>query len=243
MDRTTLWSRVGDWIRHPRRWNNSNGDQAQVEERLSYPVAGEADSGTGNGHRRTWLGFRSHRRQFEEQSRQVSELVRGLQSQAERQTRVAESANANLERLITSLAVLPGALQSQQEALLALQRQVSSQAVNLKHVQEVLDHLEDIGAAVKQNSAALAEYSEAAQKSSESVVSELQRQGQSVAQIAQSSVPLARAVTDMRVNMDARGEELAQSVASLNKRLTQFASAALILAMVAAIIGVVAFFR
>ena len=247
MEKSTLWTRVNGWIKHPRRsmgWNSIETGVPPVEKVDSYSLSGDnVHASPGNGHRRTWLSFGSNRRNSEEQSRQISELVRALQTQAERQTKVAENANANLERLIGSLAVIPTVMQTQQEALIAIQRRLEMQSTSQKQLEEVVDHLGDISEAVRESSVAFAAYSEVARQSGERVTSELQQQGQAVAQLAQSVTPMARAVNDLRFDIGSRGEDLTQCVSQLNRKLVQFASATLILALIAAIIGVVALLR
>ena len=247
MERTTLWSRVGGWIKHPRRslgWDVTEIDDSQIAHDHSFlPAQGNLDSESGNGHKRPWLGFRGNRRLLEDQSRQVTELVQSLQGHVLRQTQVAESANANLERLIFSLSALPTVLQEQQRALSAIQNQLDAQPSGQKQVQEVLAQLGGIRDAVKESSSAFARYSEVAEKSSDLVASELQKQGQAVAQLAQASDPMLRAISALRADVGSRGQELAQCVTTLNTKLIQFAGAALILALIAAIIGIVAFFR
>ena len=247
MERTTLWSRVGDWIKHPRRSLGGDAteiDGAQIGQEPSYLSAhGNHDSESGNGHKRHWLAFRGNRRLLEDQTRQVSELVQSLQGHFVRQTQAAESANANLERLISSLSTLPEVVQAQQKALSAIQGQLDAQSAGQKHVQEVLTQLGGIREAVKESSSAFARYSEVAQKTSDVVASEMQKQGQAVAQLAQSADPMMRAISAVRADVGSRGEELVQCVTAMNTRLFQFAVAALILALIATIIVIAAYFR
>ncbi len=247
MERTTLWSRVGDWIKHPRRslgWDITEIDNSQIANDHSYlPAPANLDSQGGNGHKRSWLPFHGNRKLLEDQNRQVAELVQSMQGHVQRQTQVAESANQNLERLITSLSELPAVMQAQQQALGKIQSQLDAQPSGQKHVQEVLTQLGGIRDAVREGSSAFVRYSEVAQKSSDTIAAELQKQGQAVTQLAQSSDPMMRAISALRADVGARGQELAQCVTTLNTKLIQFASAALILAIIAAIIGVVALFR
>lgn len=245
MERSKLWSRVGDWIRHPRRslgWDVTEISETQIAQ--PYRAVEGDDAPADNGHnRRQWLSFGGSRKAMEEQSRQVTELVQSLQLHAQRQTDAAETANANLERLIATLSAIPNVLQSQQRALQEIHAKLDHQAGGQKQVQEVLNQLGGIRDAVRESSVAFLRYTEATQKSSDAVASELQKQGQAVAQIAQSADPMMRAISALRSDVGSRGEELAQCVTTLNTKLMQFASAALILALIAAIIGVVAFFR
>lgn len=245
MERTTLWSRVGDWIKHPKRslgWD-INDLESPMTPASTYPSNGDHQSVDGAEHKRHWLARGGSRKLIEDQNRQVTQLVQSLQGQVQRQTEVAETANQNLERLINSLSVLPAVMQSQQQALGQIQSRLDAGPNGQKQVQEVLMQLSGIRDAVKENSSVFARYSEVAQKSSDSVAAELQKQSQAVSQLAQSSDPMMRAISALRADVGARGEELAQCVTTLNTKLIQFASAALILALIAAIIGVVAFFR
>lgn len=244
MERTTLWSRVGDWIRNPRKslgWEVTETDIESENLQSGFPSNG-ANSSKDFSPRRSWTGF-GKRGLIEEQTRQVSELVNALQGHVQRQTQVAESANQNLERLIQSLATLPVVLQAQQQQLNELQNRLDSQPAVQKQVQEILTRLGSIRDAVAESSASFSRYSEGAQRTGEAVAAELQKQGQAVAQLAQSADPMLRAISSLRTDVSARGEELSQYVSTLNKKLVQFASAALVLALVAAIIGIVAFFR
>ena len=247
MERTTLLWRVGDCIKHPRRslgWDATEIEDSQIAPAHNFiPSNGKHDSNVTRGQKRQWLNFGGNRKFMEDQNRQVTELVRSLQGHIQRQTQVAESANQNLERLIASLAELPAVMQAQQLALGKIQIQLDAQPSGQKHVQEVLTQLGGIRDAVKEGSSAFARYSEVTQKSSDTIAAELQKQGQAVTQLAQSSDPMMRAISALRADVGTRGQELAQCVTTLNRKLIQFASAALILALIAAIIGVVAFFR
>jgi DNA repair exonuclease SbcCD ATPase subunit len=180
---------------------------------------------------------------MEDQNRQVTELVQSLQGHVQRQTEVAESANQNLERLIESLSALPAVIQAHQQALSAIQIQLEAESTAQKNAQEVLAQLGGIRDAVTKGSSAFALYSETAQKSTEAVAAELQKQSQAVNQLAQTSDPMLRAVSALRAEVGSHGQELTQCVATLNKRIVQFACAALILGLAAAIIGAVSFFR
>lgn len=246
MERTTLWSRVGDWIKHPRRslgWDVTEIDDSQIATPHGYnPANGDHDPDS-SGHKRNWLALGGNRKLMEDQNRQVTELVQSLQGHVQRQTEVAETANQNLERLIASLSALPAVMQAQQQALGKIQNQLENQPSGQKQVQEVLTQLGGIRDAVRDSSGAFTRYSEVAQKSNETLSAELNKQSQAVAQLAQSADPMMRAVSALRADVTARGEELSQCVTSLNTKLVQFASAALILALIAAIIGIVAFFR
>lgn len=244
MERTTLWSRVGDWIRHPRKslgWDVTEIDHSQVAADSGFESNGATDA-TEMSARRHWPGL-GNRKLIEEQSKQVTELVQALQGHVQRQTEVAETANHNLERLIDSLSTLPAVLQAQQQQINRIQSQVDMQPAAQKQVQEVLMQLTGIRDAVKDSSSAFARYSEVAQRTSETVTMELQKQGQAVSQLAQSTDPMMRAISSLRADVGARGEELTQCVTTLNTKLVQFASAALVLALIAAIIAIVAFFR
>lgn len=245
MERTTLWSRVGDWIKHPKRslgWDVTDAESPMAPS-TTYPSNGDHQSIDGAEQKRHWLTRGGNRKLIEDQNRQVTQLVQSLQGQVQRQTEVAETANQNLERLINSLSVLPAVMQAQQQVLGQIQSRLDGGPNGQKQVQEVLMQLSGIRDAVKESSSAFARYSEVAQKSSDTVAAELQKQSQAVSQLAQSSDPMMRAISALRADVGARGEELAQCVTTLNTKLVQFASAALILALIAAIIGVVAFFR
>lgn len=247
MERMTFWSRVGDWIKNPRRSMGFDFDDpkstspAPSENFLSGNGLGHSDS--GDGQKKPWLGFGSHRRTMEDQSRQLADLLKAIQAQAQRQTQVAESAGANLDRLAASLAPLPTIIQDQKEELAALRKQLDALPGGQKHVQEILTHLSGIRETVRDGAATLARHSELAQKSNETMATELQRQSQAVTQLAQSSDPMMRAISALRADVGSKGQELAQCIADLNRKLTQFAITALILAALAAIIGVAAFFR
>lgn len=246
MEKSTLWSRVGDWIKHPRRslgWDVTEIDESQIALHDYQPTNGDHAGDEPGGQKRSWLALGGSRKMLEEQNRQVTELVQSLQSHVERQTEVAQTANQNLERLIESLSALPAVIQSQQQALQRIQTQLENQPANQKHVQEVLAQLGGIRDAVRESGNTFARYSEVAQKNGEAVVAEVQKQSQAVAQLAQSSDPMMRALSALRSDVGARGEELAHCVSTLNTKFVQFAIAALVLALLAAIIGVVALTR
>lgn len=246
MEKSTLWSRVGDWIKHPRRslgWDVSEIDESQIALHDYQRTNGDHVVEEVGGHKRSWLTFGGNRKLIEEQNRQVTELVQSLQGHVQRQTEVAQTANQNLERLIDSLSALPAVIGAQQQALNRIQTQLENQQSNQKQVQEVLTQLGGIRDAVRESAGAFARYSEVAQKSGDAVVAEVQKQSQAVAQLAQSSDPMMRALSALRSDVGARGEELAKCVTTLNTKLVQFATAAVMLALLAAIIGVVAMFR
>jgi chromosome segregation ATPase len=224
-------------------WDVTQIDDSQIAQTRGFvPSNGDDHTNVASSPKRQWLTFGGNRKLKENQNRQVTELVQSLQGHVQRQTEVAESANQNLERLIASLAELPAVMQAQQLALGKIQNQLDAPA-GQKHVQEVLAQLGGIRDAVRESSSTFARYSEVAQKSSDTIAAELQKQGQAVTQLAQTSDPMMRAINALRSDVGARGQELAQCVTTLNTKLIQFASAALILALIAAIIGVVAIFR
>lgn len=248
MERMTFWSRVGDWIKNPRRsmgWDLSDRDSshfAQVQSDVFHEGNGNSAE-TGNGERRPWLGFGGSRRHFEEQSRQLADLIKAVQAQSQRQTQATEAAVAGIDRLAAGLSTMPVLMKAQQEEIAALRKQLDQLPGGQKHVQDILSHLAGIRESVRDGSAALARHTELALKSSETIATELQRQNLAVTQLSQSTDPMMRAILALRADVGTKGDELAQCVATLNKKLLQFAVAALILAGVAAIIGIVALIR
>ncbi len=250
MERSTLWTRMGDWIKHPRRslglddtLLNDSDDAPVTTFPSKFSTNGNHDSSESSGPKRQWPLFGGNRKLMEDQHRQVSELVQSLQTHVQRQTEVTQTANHNLERLIDSLSAIPSVIQAQQQALTRIQNQLESQPNSQKQVQEVLTQLGGIRDAVKESSTVFNRYSETSMKSQDSVVAELQKQSQAVTQLAQATDPVMHALTVLRSDVGARGEELAKCVTILNTKLVQFACAALILALIATIIGIVAFFR
>jgi chromosome segregation ATPase len=246
VDKTTLWSRVGDWVRNPRR----------TLKRDSFPVSEPAsDDHSSNGRKRAdgnredsapWYHFGGHRSRVLEivlETRRVAELLESLRVQLERQTDDAQRANHTLDRLATSVARVPESMRVQTDGLASIQRRLDAEAADIRQIQEGLSKLVESKDAQNEVIASLARFTETSQTTGEILSAGLERIRQAVGLLDVSSSAALRSLDALRNDLRERGDAWTASLVGLNKRLLVFTTSAIALSLIALLTGVIALVR
>ncbi|MEK7710609.1 MAG: hypothetical protein AAB341_01835 [Planctomycetota bacterium] len=250
VEKTTLWSRVGDWVRNPRRtlgWDSASlSDAAQVRHRDDHSSNGRERADADGADSVPWYrygGLRSRVLEIALETRRVAELLESQRVQLERQTEDTRLANRAIDRLATSLSTVPDVLRTQADLLASVQRRLDADAAGIKQIQEGLSQLAGSKDALNEATASLARFAEASQTTGEMLGAGLERVRQSVGLLGDSSTAALRSLDALRYDLHERGDDWNASLAGLNRRLTWFASSALALALIALLTGVIALLR
>lgn len=246
MEKTTLWSRVGDWVRNPRRTLRWDSAPLSDHARDDPSSNGRQRAGADDAGSVPWYhfgGLRSRVLEIAIETRRVAELLESQRVQLERQTEDAQLANRAIDRLATSLSAVPDVLRKQADLLASIQRRLDADAAGIKQIQEELSQLEGSKDALNEAIASLARFAEASQTTGEMLGAGLERVRQSVELLGDSSSAVLRSFDALRYDLRERGDEWTASLAGLNRRLTWFASSALALALMALLTGIIALLR
>ena len=252
MDRTRIWSRMGRWFK--------------AAETPSDPTAPSGDDGSGHGDSLPFASdlsspetaiepktpassrFRLSRtnaaiERLEKEYGRVVGLIESVQTHMERQGERSEVMAGALTRLAESLDHLPDASTSQLGMLSKISEQLDVDAACAIRIEEGLSQLPSLADAQREAMVAVARQVETSRESTERVADSLDVCQQSMAQLGDATMATERAATQLYRDTSARDERLASILQEQTRRLTLFAYAALTLAVVAVVVGVVALTR
>lgn len=250
MDRTRIWSRMGRWFKAaetPSDLTAPSGDDGSGHGD-SLPFASDLSSPETTIEPKTPSRFRLSRtnaaiERLEKEYGRVVGLIESVQTHMERQGERSEVMAGALTRLAESLGHLPDASTSQLGMLSKISEQLDVDAACAIRIEEGLSQLPSLADAQREAMVAVARQVETSRESTERVADALDVCQQSMAQLGDATMATERAATQLYRDTSARDEKLASILQEQTRRLTLFAYAALTLAVVAVVVGVVALTR
>jgi len=250
VERATLWSRVGRWLRtsaRPGRHDpyapigpNAPGDDGGVKPMGPGVLSSEAPVTTPK--------FRlarttSNVERLEEEYAKVVKLVESVQNHLELQGERSESMTRSLSRLAESLDHLPEASKTQLELLSTMSQQMSVDGACVKRVEENLSQLPRLADAQRETMVSIGRQLDLSRQTNDRVATTLEGFQQAVTLLGEATGTSAKALQDMRWDASAREERVATILQKQTRRFTYFAAAAVGLSVVAAVIGLIALIR
>ena len=250
MERATLWSRVGHWLRTSARSGghdpyapigpNAPGDDGGVPPMGTGVIPPEASVPTPK--------FRlaratSNVERLEEEYAKVVKLVESVQTHLEQQGERSESIARSLSRLAESLGHLPDASKTQLELLSTISQQMSADSACTKRVEENLSQLPRLADAQRETMVSIGRQLDLSRQTSDRVGTTLEGFQQAVTLLGEATGTSAKALQEMRWDASAREERVATILQEQTRRFTYFAAAAVGLSVVAAVIGLLALIR
>ena len=251
MDRTTLWSRVGQWLRTTAR---PGGHDHYPPLRAPAgadgdPLAAHTVPGTSSaepavsGSKFRLARAASNVERLEEEYAKVVRLVESVQNHLETQGERSESMARSLNRLAESLDHLPETSKTQLELLSTMNHQMGVDGACVKRVEENLSQLPRLADAQRETMVSIGRNLDLSRQSNDRVAATLEGFQQAVTLLGEATGASAKAMQDMRWDASAREERVATILQEQTRRLTIFAAAAIGASILAAGIGIIALLR
>lgn len=251
VERATLWSRVGHWLRPSARSSGPDrfpsidapidplGDGSTAS---SDPGIITADlSSTGPKYRLARTTSAIDR--LEEEYARVIKIVESVQKHLELQSERGDSMAGSLNRLAESLEQMPETSKAQVELLSAINHQMSVDGACVKRLDENLSQLPRLADAQRETMVSIGRQLDQSRQTDERMGTTLEGFQQAVTLLGEATGASAKALQDLRINASAREERVAALLQVQTRRLTYFAAAAVGLAIIAAVIGMIALLR
>ena len=249
VEKMTLWSRLGDWVRLSRRSLGWRDESVSDDDPSVGVVNDPPDDGRRNGrdgdNAQPWYrrGLRSRVAEVGLETQRIAELLEAISSRIDRQQENAQSTHRAVDRLATALSTVHDVMRAHADLLATVQRRLDADAPALKQIQDGLSKIAAIRETLLETMNATARWAEASQKSDEALGAGLERVRQSVGQLGDASSAGLRSLDAVRTDLRDRFDDLTATVSGLNKRVLLFASSAAVLALLALIVGVIALLR
>jgi len=250
VERATLWSRVGHWLRTSARSGghdpyapigpNAPGDDGGVPPMGTGVIPPEAPVPTPK--------FRlaratSNVERLEEEYAKVVKLVESVQTHLEQQGERSESIARSLSRLAESLGHLPEASKTQLELLSTISQQMSADSACTKRVEENLSQLPRLADAQRETMVSIGRQLDLSRQTSDRVGTTLEGFQQAVTLLGEATGSSAKALQEMRWDASAREERVATILREQTRRFTIFAAVAVGLLLLAGVVGAIALIR
>ncbi len=249
MEKITLWSRLGDWVRQSRRslgWpGESNSENDSLGDADGHLPGNGRQNGRNGNDARPWYrrGLRSRVAEVSLETQRIAELLEAIGARIDQQQENAQSTHRAVDRLATVLSTVHDAMRSQTDLLMTVQRRLDGDAPILKQIQDGLFKLATIRETLLETMNSTARWADASQKSDEVLGAGIERMRQSIGQLSDASSSGLRSLDAVRSDLRDRFDELTATVSALNRRVSLFASSAAVLALLALIVGVIALLR
>lgn len=251
MERATLWTRVGQWLRpsaHP-----GEPDRYPTTDPPLDPIGGGGMTSTDSGiipSDGSSVGpkFRLARtpsamERLEEEYARVIKIVESVEKNLELQSERSESMAGSMNRLAESLGHLPETSKAQLELLSTMNHQMGVDGVCVKRVEESLSQLPRLADAQRETMVSIGRQLDLSRQTNDRVATTLDGFQQAVTLLGEATGASAKALQEMRRNSSEREERVATILKEQTRRLTLFSVAALSASIVAAVIGIIALLR
>ena len=254
VERTTLWSRVGHWLRTTARPGGHDhlpppllrGERGGSDgDPIAAPTVPEIipSEPSGSGSKFRLARTSSNLERLEVEYTKVVRLVESVQNHLETQGERSESMARSLNRLAESLDHLPETSKTQLELLSTMSHQMGVDGACVKRVEENLSQLPRLADAQRETMVSIGRQLDLSRQSNDRVATTLEGFQQAVTLLGEATGASAKALQDMRWDTSAREERVATILQKQTRRLTIFAAATVGLSVVAALIGIIALLR
>jgi len=243
MERTKLWTKVGNWFKPGTGRRGDSGGDSQI-------TSPSTSDGNGNSTTTSATGSSLFRRsrtnpqldRLEAEYTRVGDLIGSVQTHLGDQRDRAERIAGSLDSLAASLSYVPDATRAQLDALGAIKDQLATDGAGLRRLEENIAQLPQIADAQRETMVAIARHLEESRETTAKVVGTLDGFRESMSQVGEATSATGRAIEKIRWDQAARDERLAAILQQQTKRLSTFATAAFVLAAVATVASVIALF-
>lgn len=251
MEKATLWSRVGHWLRPSARTGEPQRfppiDAAFGPPGEGNPTStdtGIVTSDTSSiGPKVRLARTTSAIDRLEEEYARVIKIVESVQKHLELQSERGETMAGSLKRLAESLEQMPETSKAQVELLTTINQQLGVEGACVKRLDENLSQLPRLADAQRESLVSIGRQLDLSRQTDERVGTTLEGFQQAVTLLGEATGASAKAIQDMRLNASEREERVATLLQAQTRRLTYFAAAAVGASIVAAAIGLIALLR
>ena len=234
-----FWSRVGQWIRSPRRRASGGALVAgrPLDPRVDVSPEGEQPCGESDG---TLLRRLNPVDRLEQAYGRVLDLVESIRTHSEFQQQQLRRVNSSLDRLAELMEKAPDALAAHGQSLAHIQQQLDAGIGSVKALQQGLSQLPSLADAQRETMVGVSRQLEVLRQlhdREDKTLASCQTVLQEVGQAFSSSTE-----TIKRIHLDAvnREDEVARVLDRQSRRLMQMSIAVSVLAVLAVILGLVA---
>ncbi len=240
MERTTLWSRFGGWLRDP-AGKGGRGESIGAQHPQGQSTGADVDPAPGTAV----LAKRepTDRERLDTTLTKVADLIESIQhhltSQDERTQRITDS----LQSIATSLADLPQTTQKQTEALDAIRQHLETDIAMHRRTEDALSEMPRIADAQRETMVSIGRHIDAVRQTQDDSAAAVGEVRGSVDRLESRATDNLTAIKQMHIDGAARDDRLTLIVQEQTKRLTWFAAAAIAVAAVAAVMGIIALGR
>lgn len=257
MEKVTIWSRMGHWIkRAPRPAQFDSGeaaflspgpDPAVVRSELSPRVSSSDEAAPPSNEESSGLSrFRLSRgpnlERLEEEYKRIVKVMDNIQAHLAHQDDRSEAMVAALDKIVLGVADLPGLARQQLDVLTQLQELANSHQRSMKRLEGELMQLPRLADAQREALVSLDRRLADSRQTGERMVTTMDFFRGSVDRLSDSSELAAKRMEDFRWDASAREERVAKLLETQTRRLTMFAAAASVLALIGMVIGTIALF-
>ncbi|UCE59709.1 MAG: hypothetical protein JSU63_19985 [Phycisphaerales bacterium] len=249
MDTTTFWSRL-------RRFFNSAGDtiegdgEAIADRRSALETTDKRGGGAPCEQRPTDSASPSaitprdsDTDRMEEAYTRIIDLVASIREHLELQDRRAEHMAPTLDRLAQGLADIPEAAKAQVDLLSKMSGLLEGDIESAKRIEAALSQLPHIADAQRETMVSMGRQLDVLREASDSETTTLDELRKGFSELAEAANASTSTLRQIHVDKASQEKELAQLLQEQARRLTVFAGVAVVLAFLAALIGLVALLR
>lgn len=250
-DKDKFWKRVGGWFKPTKAdaFNESYISNAGVStfdtepSESSDPVI-QSSSDLTTPSMKSRLGRSSAGlERIEQEYNRVVGLVESIQEHMGQNARSTDRMSQSIDRLAARLEHLPETSRSQLDVLESLREEVAAEAQRAIHVEQAVSQLPQLADAQREAMVSISRRMEESKDTDEQLTQTLSGVRQSVEQVGQATQTSANALSMMRSEESQRQDQIAKLLQQQTDRITWMASAAMGMAAIAAIFGLIALFK
>ena len=258
VEKPTFWSRVGHWLRssgeldgtvsrsesEQRRPAESTATEQSSSVSTETPVSGDgAKEGAASAMRLRTGRHGLDLARLEEQQARAAELMEAIRDHLASQNEQSKQIGVSLEELAKHVALLSDASGSQLDQFHRINEEVTVGGACAKRIEQSLSQLPQIADAQRETMVSIGRQLDVLRDTSSGVAKTLEGFGEAVSRLSEAGGASAEVLKSLRTDSAARGERIAALIEEQTKRLTVFASVAIAVAAIAAVLGLVALFR
>lgn len=253
VEKPRFWSRVGHWFRAPSRADGVGLEtETDVALGVAAPRSGDGDpsdhsllspDGSGLMSRLRWPARETSLARLQEDYNKVLGLVESIQRHLEVQEQRSASIAQSLERLAASLAHLPESSAAHRDILGSIGNEVESQTVVLQRLEDGLSQLPNLADAQRETMAVIGRQLDSTRQTGDRVIATLDGFQHAVSKLGDATTASTTVFREVHADASAREERMVAMLQEQTRRFTVFAMAAICVAVLAGVCGLVALLR
>lgn len=244
MERTRFWSRVGHWFRaanHPDGDGGGSGGIAEMESaspRLTQAVTGVEPLQDPPIPQAAQLEI--ERERLDEAYSRILDLIASIRNHLELQDQRAERMAPTVDRLATGLANIPEAARTQVELLSGITKHLENDADRAKRIEGLLSQLPHLADAQRETMVSVARQLDLAMEISGRQTGVLEECQGALSHLGDLATESTAALGKLYAESTEKEERLVRLITVQTSRLTLFCGAAIAVAAVAVVLGLLA---